>query len=149
MSTPSSIALCITDLDAGGAEKALVQIARRLDRAVWDPVVYCLSQRGVLADDLEQAGIPTHCLNAGPRDLLVILRLARLLRRQKPVLLQTFLFHGNLAGRLAAALAGVPVVVSGIRVAEREKTWHLRLERWTRGTGVSPCRRQPGGGRLY
>jgi glycosyltransferase involved in cell wall biosynthesis len=129
-STP--IALCITDLDPGGAERALVQIATRLDRAVWNPVVYCLSRRGALAEQLEAAGIETHCLDAGPRDVRVISRLTKLLRRQRPQLLQSFLFHANLAGRIAAWRAGVPVVVSGIRVAERQKRWHLALDRWTR-----------------
>jgi glycosyltransferase involved in cell wall biosynthesis len=38
-----------------------------------------------------------------------------------------------MAGRLAGRLAGVPIIVSGIRVAEREKHWHVRLERLTRG----------------
>ncbi len=132
VAAPTPIALCITDLDAGGAERALVQIVTRLDRSRWDPAVYCLSRRGELADVLEGAGVETHCLNAGPSDVLVIPRLARLLRKRPPAVLQTFLFHANLAGRLAAARARVPIVVSGIRVAEREKGWHLRLERWTK-----------------
>lgn len=132
VSLPTPIALCITDLDPGGAERALVQIVTRLDRQSWAPVVYCLSRRGELADVLEAAGIETHCLNASPRDAFVILRLAKLLKRQRPALLQTFLFHANLAGRIAATIARVPIVVAGIRVAEREKRWHLRLERWTK-----------------
>jgi starch synthase (maltosyl-transferring) len=132
VSAPTPIALCITDLDPGGAERALVQIVTRLDRTVWTPTVYCLSRRGELVDVLEAAGIETHSLNAEPRDVTVVWRLARLLLEQPPALLQTFLFHANLAGRLAAARAGVPIVVSGIRVAEREKAWHLRLERWTK-----------------
>ena len=132
MSTPTPIALCITDLDRGGAERALVEVVTRLDRREWAPVVYCIGPRGELVDSLDEAGIETHCLNATPRDALVVYRLAKHLGRQKPALLQSFLFHANLAGRLAAWLAGVPVVLSGIRVAEREKTWHLRLERWTK-----------------
>jgi starch synthase (maltosyl-transferring) len=36
-----------------------------------------------------------------------------------------------LLGRIAARLAGVPRVVSGIRVAERRTPWPLRLDRWT------------------
>jgi len=132
MTSPTPIALCITDLDPGGAERALVQVVTRLDRGAWAPVVYCLGERGELADVLQSAGIPTHCLNASRRDASVVGRLAVLLRRQRPELLQSFLFHGNMAGRLAAVLVRIPVVVSGIRVAEREKRWHLTLERRTR-----------------
>jgi len=128
VSSPTPIALCITDLDPGGAEKALVQVVTRLDRTQWAPVVYCLGPRAELADVLEAAGIETHCLNARRRDVSVVLRLARLLKRQRPALIQTFLFHANIAGRFAARIAKVPVVVSGIRVAERQKDWHLWLE---------------------
>jgi starch synthase (maltosyl-transferring) len=45
--------------------------------------------------------------------------------------LQTFLFHANILGRVAAAWAGVPHCVSGIRVAERRSKWPLRLDRLT------------------
>ncbi|MFG0334895.1 MAG: glycosyltransferase [Maioricimonas sp. JB049] len=133
MTRPVPIGFCITGLDPGGAERALVQLAGRLDRNRWQPIVYCLSRRGRLADDLEARDIPVRCLNASSsRDLNVIGRLRNRLRDDRPQILQTFLFHANLAGRLAAWRAGVPIVVSGIRVAEREKRWHLLLERITR-----------------
>ena len=132
--SPHRIAFCITDLDVGGAERCLVQIVCGLDRAEWEPHVFCLAPRGALVHDLEAAGVAVTCLNMrGLRHAPRILSLASQLRRFRPRLLQTFLFHGNLAGRLAAKLAGVPIVVSGIRVAEREHQWHVRLERWTRG----------------
>lgn len=130
---PLPIAFCITDLDVGGAEQCLVNIVCGLDRRQWTPHVYCLSHRGALVDRLEQAGIECTCLNwRGARDGWRVLTLARLLRRSRPLLLQTFLFHANIAGRVAARLAGVPLIVSGIRVAEKEKRWHVRLDRLTR-----------------
>ncbi len=45
--------------------------------------------------------------------------------------MQSFLFHANLASRLAAPWAGRPWVVGGLRVAERRQRWHLALDRWT------------------
>jgi glycosyltransferase involved in cell wall biosynthesis len=132
MPAPTPIALCITDLDPGGAERALVQVVTRLDRSEWDPVVYCLGPPGALVETLESSGVRTHCLDATRRDIFVVRRLAKRLRQQRPALIQTFLFHANIAGRLSAARARVPIVVSGIRVAEREKRWHLTLERWSK-----------------
>jgi hypothetical protein len=131
---PRRIAFCITDLDVGGAEQCLVHVVSDLDRREWTPHVYCLSRRGALVDRLEAMGIACTCLGwRGWPDAWRVIALARKLRAFRPQLLQTFLFHGNLAGRIAGKLAGVPVIVSGIRVAEREKAWHVRLERWTRG----------------
>ena len=131
MSTPTPIAFCITDLDPGGAERALVQIVTRLPWT-WAPHVYCLMQRGELADELEAAGVPVTCFNVRSRaNVGVVFRLARALRVQKPVVLQTFLYHANLVGRFAGRLAGVPKIVSGIRVAERRSRWRLRFDCWT------------------
>ena len=60
-----------------------------------------------------------------------IARLAIQLRRFQPQLVQSFMFHANLASRLAAPWAHWPWVVGGLRVAERQKQWHLILDRLT------------------
>jgi glycosyltransferase involved in cell wall biosynthesis len=126
------IAFCITDLDPGGAERALVQLVTRLDRARWEPAVFCLAGRGALADELSAAGVPVVCLGASHwTGVGAVWRLCRELRRFRPTLLQTFLFHANLAGRLAGRLAGVLTIVSGIRVAEKRSRVYLWLDRWT------------------
>ncbi len=81
---------------------------------------------------MRQAGIPCECLGASrwnPVQLLV--RLARGLRRFRPELVQSFLFHANLAARLSAPWAGCSWVVGGLRVAEHQKRWHLTLDRLT------------------
>ena len=144
MSNPASpvrLAFCITDLDPGGAERALVQIVTRLDRQRWEPAIYCLSAEGRLAADLQAADVPVTCDGArGLRDWGVVRRLARDFKTQRPQLLQTFLFHANLAGRLAGWWARVPHIVSGIRVAEKRANRHLLLDRLTnRLVDVNVC----------
>ena len=68
---PIQIALCITDLDAGGAERALVQLVIRLDRTRFSPSVICLSPPGALTETLLAADVPVTCLNArGPGSYL-------------------------------------------------------------------------------
>ncbi len=129
---PVRVAFCITDLDPGGAERALLQLVTRLDRSRWEPAVFCLAGRGVLAGELESSGIPVVCLGARHwTNIAAPFRLARELRRFRPALLQTFLFHANLAGRIAGRLAGIRAIVSGIRVAERRSRIPLWLDRWT------------------
>jgi glycosyltransferase involved in cell wall biosynthesis len=129
---PVRIAFCITDLDPGGAERALVQLVKGLDRNRWEPAVFCLAGHGALADELLAAGTKVMCLGARHwSSIWVILRLARELRRFQPTIVQTFLFHANLAGRLAARSAGVDKVVAGIRVAEKRSRIPLWLDHWT------------------
>jgi glycosyltransferase involved in cell wall biosynthesis len=132
MPEPTRIALCITDLDVGGAERALVRLATGLDRVAWRVEVFNLSGPGVLSEELRDAGIPCHDLGGrSGRDVRVLWRLYRGLSRFDPAVVQSYLFHANVASRFAGLLAGVPVRVSGLRVAERQSGWHTRLDRWT------------------
>ena len=129
---PVRVALVITDLDVGGAERALVALALGLDRRRWEPRVVCLAGEGVLAGSLRAAGIEATCLGVNPRRPIAAVRaLAREFRRDRPALVQSFLFHANIAARLAARLAGRPPVIGGLRVAERRRRWHLTLDRLT------------------
>jgi len=135
---PLKIALAITDLDVGGAERNLAELATRLDRERFDPVVHCLQPRpqkpeASCVPALEGAGIPVHFLEVRRlwHALPALRRWTRLLAEQKPVLLQSFLFHANILGRIAARRAEVPWVVSGIRVAERRQRWRLWIDRLT------------------
>jgi len=136
--SPLRIALAITELDVGGAERCLVELATRIDRRRFAPVVYALSprpapERRSLLPLLEAAGVETHFLGAQRawQVAAVVRKLAGLLRRQRPDVLQTFLFHANFVGRWAAWLADVPHVYCGVRVAERGARWHLWLDRAT------------------
>ncbi len=131
---PTPIALGITDLDVGGAEKQLLLLALNLDRRQWAPEVVCLQPEGPLAARLRDGDVPVRSLNLrGWRD---VPRAARewtaALRAQEPALLQTFLFHANVLGRFAGRRAGVPRIVSGVRVAE-PRAAHRWLDWFTAG----------------
>jgi glycosyltransferase involved in cell wall biosynthesis len=131
---PVGIALVITDLDVGGAERSLTALATRLPPSRWRVGVFCLDGPGPLAEVIRGAGLPCECLDVGRRDpVRAVARLAASLRRFGPELVQSYLFHANLAARLAAHWAGRPRpwVLGGIRVAERQRRWHLMLDRWT------------------
>ena len=130
LSAPIPIAFGITELDPGGAERALVQIVTRLDREQWQPHVICLTGEGELVQVLRDRDVPVTCLYGRRwRPFKLISQFANVLREIRPALLQTFLFHANIAGRRAARKAGVPVVLSGIRVAERRSRLRLMLDR--------------------
>jgi len=134
------IALCITDLDTGGAEQCLVELATRMDRGRFRPIVYCLGPRPTSDEAscvprLQEANVGFRCLGAtGLRHILsAVGQLRRLLAVEQPQVLQSFLFHANILGRIAARRAGVPQVLCGIRVAERQSRWHLWADRLTAG----------------
>ncbi len=125
--------LVITTLDVGGAEKCCVTLATGLDRERWHVEVCSVIRAGSMAGPLRDAGIPVHSLDASRlwHAPTATLRLARIIRRVRPDVVHTFLFHANMLGRLAAQLAGRPRVVASIRVAERRFRHHLILENLT------------------
>ncbi len=133
-----NVALCITELDVGGAEKVFTMLVCGLDRTQFTPHVYILRSNKHHLDRhfleiIEAANIPIHYLNIkGVGSLLTgIFKLRSLLKKQKTDVIQSFLFHANIVGRIAACLAGVPVVLSGIRVSEHSSRWQLTADYWT------------------
>lgn len=136
MSEPIRVAFAITELEPGGAERCLVNLATRIDRSVFAPAVYCLAPRPSPGRDqllklLDEAAIPTHFLNLQrPWQLpLAVRRLRSRLARQNPHVVQTFLFHANVVGALAAGRCG-PAIATGVRVADPSR-WRQCLEAWT------------------
>lgn len=135
---PLGVALCITELDVGGAERCCAELAARLDRSRFAPIVYALSaapvdrQRSVVPL-LEQAEVPVVFLGGrGARDGWRVARqLRRQLENQRPAAVQSFLFHANVVARFALPRHDPPLLVCGIRVAERAARWHLTLDRLT------------------
>src|SRR5262249_52842104 len=75
---PIAVALVITDLDVGGAERALAALATRLPRSRWQPKVLCLGPRGAIVGVLHNAQVPCECLGARRgHPLQAVARLAR------------------------------------------------------------------------
>ncbi len=116
---PRRILYVITELDPGGAEKALFHLVTRLDREQFEPEVASLMGDGVVGEWLEREGVAVHKLHASACSLpLAGVKLWRIMRRGQFDVVHTFLFHANVLGRLCARLARVPRVVSSVRVEE-------------------------------
>ena len=125
------IALLITDLDTGGAERNLATLAAGLDRERFEVAVASIMPPGRIGEELAAKGIPVTDLGMTHRaNLFAFIRLVRWLKETRPEILHTWLFHANVLGRLAAKFAKVPRIVSSIRVAEPRR-WHLWLDRRT------------------
>ncbi|MBM4041719.1 MAG: glycosyltransferase, partial [Planctomycetes bacterium] len=127
----SRILYVITELDVGGAEKALCELAAGLNRAAYEPQVVCLTGHGPLGGELLRRAVPVRFLEArGFWDVRLLWRLRRLIRQADIV--HSFLYHANMAARLAAVGTGA-IVVCSARVAERSRPRRLRLECLTQG----------------
>ncbi len=129
------VAFLITELNVGGAERCLTQLAIGLDRTRFEPLVISIAPRPTgeqlaLVDRLEAAEIPVHFLNAASkwRLLNAVRRLRRTLDAFRPHVVQSFLFHADVLASLARRRRRWRLFL-GLRVAD-PSVWRQRLERW-------------------
>ncbi|TWT83826.1 2-deoxystreptamine glucosyltransferase [Planctomycetes bacterium CA13] len=129
------IAFVITELNPGGAERCLTEVAIGLAENGDDVRVYSIDarpspDRSVLVDRLTQHGITVEFCDAISvwQAFKARQRLRHLLKSFAPDIVQTFLYHANVIGTFAAKEACEAVRVGGIRVAEA-KPIRCQLER--------------------
>ena len=127
-----SILHLITDLELGGAEMMLVKLLRGMDRSRYRNVVISLTGRGQLADPIEAAGVPVHCveMKRGRVNFLKLPTLFRLVREIQPAILQTWLYHADLVGTAAAISGRRPRLIWNVRCSDMDLThyaWTTRV----------------------
>lgn len=113
---PLRVMFVITCMPVGGAERLLVEIVRRLDRRQFEPELCCLKYLGPLGEVLAKE-VPTFSgLLSHKYDLRVLPRLCSLLWKREIDAVITVGTGGDKMfwGRLAAYLAGVPVIASAL-----------------------------------
>lgn len=103
-----------TGLDLGGAEVALLALLQQLDRTRFEPSVVSLTSVGVIGPRIAALGVPVTAIGLRARPVALgsgLARLVRQLRREQPDVVQTWMYHADLLGGLAARGAGIDKVV--------------------------------------
>jgi glycosyltransferase involved in cell wall biosynthesis len=133
---PIRVCHLITDLDTGGAERSLVNLLAGIDRGEFKCDVVTLIKPGAMAAPLVAAGIPITSLEMrrSRPNPLALLSLLRYLRATKPAILQTWLYHADFVGTIAARIVRPERLVWNVRCtditraeAERPIGWLVRL----------------------
>ena len=110
----------ITKLSVGGAQETALGYCSMLDPARWETALVAgpeSSPEGDLFDEAKRQGvrvltIPTLRRRVRPiGELRAVVDLVSLFRRERPDIVHTHSSKAGLVGRLAARLAGVPVIV--------------------------------------
>lgn len=123
------VAHLITDLSTGGAELMLRRLLEKMDRNYFSNLVISLSDVGPVGQDILKLGIPVASLGMSPGrpSPASIWRLVRLLRHHRPQLLQTWLYHADLLGLVAAGLSGRPKVVWNLRCSNMDLAQYSQM----------------------
>jgi glycosyltransferase involved in cell wall biosynthesis len=108
----------ITCLEANGAETMLKRLIESDSASMPNTVVVSLTSIGVIGEILHNQGVKVHALNLSPSGLkipIALWRLVKLIRHYQPDIVQTWMYHADFLGGLAACFAGQKNVIWGIR----------------------------------
>lgn len=121
----------ITGLGSGGAERMLSLLVTHGGQADVSHAVISMLDAGFFGTEIERAGVPLNTLRMarGKPSLGAFLRLCRLLKRERPDVLQTWLYHADLMGFLAGRVAGVPRIVWNVRCSDMDMSRYSWLGR--------------------
>ncbi|MGE0370754.1 MAG: glycosyltransferase [Gammaproteobacteria bacterium] len=100
----------IAKLDTGGAEHALLRLARRCRERRVEQRVFALLPGGSLVASYQSSGLEPTLLDLRRAPLRSAARLVSELREWRPDVVQTWMYHADVLGGLAARWAGCPVV---------------------------------------
>lgn len=134
---PIRVIHLITGLNTGGAEIALLRLLSKMDRQKFDLHVISMIPVGSIGEKIRDLGLPVSSLEMQPGQpsLRGFLRLLQFLKQIRPDVLQTWLYHADLMGLLAAKVAGLQTIVWNIRSAEMDFLQY----RWLSGQVVKLC----------
>lgn len=101
----------ITGLSVGGAEMMLYKLLSRIDRSRFACEVVSLTTLGPVAERISALGIPVRALelNHPLKAPQALLQLVRWMKKSRPHVVQTWLYHADLFGGIAAVAGGAPV----------------------------------------
>jgi len=104
----------ITGLNNGGAEAVLYRLCIHDKKS--SHTVISLMDEGKYGPLLRKAGVEVHCLNMpkGRVSFSGLLYLYRILKNNRPDVVQTWMYHADLIGGIVAKLAGIKKIFWGI-----------------------------------
>ena len=128
------VVLVIDDLEYGGAQRQVVELANNLDQDRFDVHVCTLSDYVPLGGQLRDFDGRLHTIvKKNKVDFTVVPRLARLLKFLNADIVHSFLFSADIASRLAGRLARTKLVIGSERganyVAKKRRMLAYRLTR--------------------
>lgn len=121
---PIRITHIITGLSIGGAEKVLLRLLRGMDTDGFENSVVSLTDMGPLSNAIAATGANVSAMNflKGTANVMPVVHLGTRLRTHKPDLVQTWMYHADLIGGLAARLTTNAPVLWNLRQSTLDET---------------------------
>lgn len=125
---PLRVALLISNLEYGGAQRQVVELANRLNAAGHDVHVCCLSDYVPLSAELHDSANRLHVVKKRHQfDLGVVPRLVGILKELRTSIVHSFLFDAEIAARLAGVMHGGLAIIGSERNSDYRRKWRHTL----------------------
>jgi glycosyltransferase involved in cell wall biosynthesis len=115
---PPLVLIFLPTLASGGAERQAAELALHLNRERFEPVVVVLYSFDDVPAEIDMGEIRVLSLRkplGKLGNLVALFRLWKLIRRERPTIVQSFLRPADLYLRLAAPLAGHHLIITSLR----------------------------------
>ena len=129
------ILFTIPNFDTAGSGKALLNIASRLNKKIFEPNIACLHDKGEFFKVVKESGIPIHILQFTTpmigriKGILHCWEISRLMKRVNPHIIHSFHYAPDYSEALAARMAGIPWIYTKKNMNWGRKSkngWKLR-----------------------
>ncbi|MCM8772294.1 MAG: glycosyltransferase [Candidatus Omnitrophica bacterium] len=132
MGNKIKIGYLIGSSEVGGTEKMVLELAKNLDRKIFDFVFFTLKGEGKFTQKIRQENFKIYVLNL-KKNPFSLINLLLYLKREKLDILHSFLFVANIIGRIYGKILRIKFIISSQRSTEPWRKWyHWLLERFTK-----------------
>ncbi len=103
----------ITGLNTGGAEMVVKDLVLNLDKKKYELLVVSILPIGQIGKMIKNSGIKVISLNAKFKyNPIIIFKFFKLLKKEKPQIIHSHLFHADIIGKIVGKICKVPVIIN-------------------------------------
>lgn len=122
----------ITSLSFGGTELQLLRLLSQMNSPFVSHSVIALISGGPVEERIKDLGIDVYTLGmrSGRPNFIALIRLFQALRKQRPEILQTWLYHADLLGIVVGKLARIPRIIWNLRSSNKDERYTKGIRGW-------------------
>ncbi len=118
-------------VEIGGTEKIIISLATQIKSLNFQPVILTLQHRGLFHKTLDSHLITNYALNLKKNPLYGLIKCLFVFFKEKPCMMHSFLFTGNIFARCVRFFIWIPLVCSQRSTDNWRKKIHWILEKYT------------------
>lgn len=127
----NKIAYILPSSEIGGTEKMVVSLAKGIQKSGFDCFVITLQSKGDFTRLLNENNIKNYTLNLKKNILWGFIKFLFIIFKEKPSIIHSFLFWGNLFAKILGNICFIPVICSQRSTDNWKKPIHWQIENFT------------------